>query len=133
MHNGLLLLGYLTLQRAIELVLARRHTTALFAKGAYEVGAAHYPAIVVLHASWLGTLWLFGWNRDLVLPWFAAFVVRQAGRYWVLHTLGERWTTRIVIVPSAAPITTGPYRFVRHPNYLIVACELPCASLALGL
>jgi len=75
MHNGLLLLGYLTLQRAIELVLARRHTTALFAKGAYEVGAAHYPAIVVLHASWLGTLWLFGWNRDLVLPWFAAFVV----------------------------------------------------------
>jgi methyltransferase len=133
MHSGLLLLGYLTLQRTVELVIARRNTAASFAKGAYEVGAGHYPAIVALHASWLATLWIFGWNHDLVAAPLVAFGLLQAGRLWVLQTLGERWTTRIVIVPGATPVTTGPYRFLRHPNYLIVALELPSASLALGL
>jgi methyltransferase len=121
MHSGLLLLGYLTLQRTVELVIARRNTAASFAKGAYEVGAGHYPAIVALHASWLATLWIFGWNHDLVAAPLVAFGLLQAGRLWVLQTLGERWTTRIVIVPGATPVTTGPYRFLRHPNYLILA------------
>jgi methyltransferase len=133
MHSGLLFLAYLTLQRTVELIIARRNTAALFAKGAYEVGAGHYPAIVALHASWLATLWIFGWNHDLVAAPLVAFALLQAGRLWVLQTLGERWTTRIVIAPGAPPVTTGPYCFLRHPNYLIVALELPCASLALGL
>ena len=133
MHSGLILLAYITLQRTIELVIARRNTAALLANGAYEAGAGHYPAMVALHASWLATLWIFGWNHDLVAVPLVAFALLQAGRVWVLRTLGGRWTTRIVIVPGARPITTGPYRFVRHPNYLIVAFELPCASLALGL
>ena len=133
MHSGLVLLAYLTLQRTIELVIARRNTAALLANGAYEVGAGHYPAIVALHASWIATLWIFGWNHDLIAAPVAAFALLQAGRWWVLQTLGKRWTTRIVIVPGAPPFATGPYRFLRHPNYLIVALELPCASLALGL
>jgi methyltransferase len=133
MHSGLLLLTYLTLQRAGELVIARRNTAALLANGAHEAGAEHYPAIVALHASWLATLWIFGWNHDLVAAPLAAFALLQVGRAWVLRTLGARWTTRILIVPGETPVTTGPFRFVRHPNYLIVALELPCASLALGL
>jgi methyltransferase len=133
MHSGLLLLAYLTLQRTIELLIARRNTAALLAKGAYEVDAGHYPAIVTLHASWLATLWIFGWNHDLLAAPLAVFALLQVGRFWVLQTLGDRWTTRIVILPGAPPITTGPFRFLRHPNYLIVALELPCASLALGL
>ncbi len=133
MHSGPLLLAYLTLQRAIELIVARRHTAALLEKGAYEVGAEHYPAMVALHASWLVTLWIFGWNHDLQPALLGPFVLLQAARYWVLRTLGERWTTRIIVVPGAIPVTSGPYRFVRHPNYLVVACELPCASLAVGL
>jgi len=63
----------------------------------------------------------------------AAFALLQAARSWVLQTLGKRWTTRIIVVPGAPPVTMGPYRFLRHPNYLIVAPELPCASLTLGL
>ncbi|MBD5634211.1 MAG: hypothetical protein IAI49_07005, partial [Candidatus Eremiobacteraeota bacterium] len=55
------------------------------------------------------------------------------GRIWVLATLGERWTTRIIVLPGAAPIVAGPFRFVRHPNYLVVAFEIPCVPLALGL
>jgi methyltransferase len=133
MTDGLLLLVYVTLQRLVELVMARRNTRKLLAGGAYEAGAGHYPVMIALHATWLLTLWFFGWNRTLVPGFVAFFIILQIGRYWVLRTLGERWTTRIIITPWAAPVTSGPFRFVRHPNYLIVAFELPCVSLALGL
>jgi methyltransferase len=133
MANGWILLAYVTLQRLVELVIARRNTSKLLARGAYEAGAAHYPAMIALHASWLLTLWAFGWNRVLVPEFVLLFAFLQIGRFWVLHTLGERWTTRIIMTPWAPPVTSGPFRFVRHPNYLVVAFELPCVSLALGL
>ena len=131
--NGIVLLVYVTLARLAELVIANRNTRRLLARGAYEIGASHYPVMVAMHASWLMTLWAFGWNHALVPAFAVAFAVLQIGRYWVLGTLGERWTTRIIMTPWAAPITSGPFRFVRHPNYLVVLLELPCASLALGL
>jgi methyltransferase len=127
------LLAFLTVQRGVELAIATRHTRALLARGAYEVGRDHYPVMVALHATWLTTLWIFGWDRAVSLGFVIVFAVLQAGRVWVLGTLGERWTTRIVMLPGAAPITRGPFRFVRHPNYLVVACEIPCVPLALGL
>ncbi len=133
MTGSLALLGFLTIQRAIELVIATRHTRALLARGAYEVGASHYPIMVAMHATWLASLWIFGLGRPLSLPFLAFFVVLQLGRVWVLATLGERWTTRIIVLPGAAPIVSGPFRFVRHPNYLVVALEIPCVPLALGL
>jgi methyltransferase len=131
--DGFLLLVYLTLQRGVELVVAQRNTRALLARGAYEVGADHYPVMIALHASWLVSLWILGWNRQLVPAFIALFVLLQFGRFWVLRTLGSRWTTRIIMTPWATPITAGPFRYVRHPNYLVVALELPCVSLALGL
>jgi methyltransferase len=131
--GALALLGFVSLERAVELPLARRHTRRLLARGAYEVGAVHYPAIVALHVSWLATLWFFGWDRPLSLAFVAFFAVLEAGRFWVLRTLGARWTTRIIVLANEAPIVTGPYRFVRHPNYLVVALEMPCVPLALGL
>jgi len=133
MHSAAYLLVYLTLERGIELIVARRNTAALLANGAYERGRRHYPAMVALHASWLIAMWTFGWNHAIQPEWLAAFAVLQAARGWVLVTLGRRWTTRIIVVPGEAPVTAGPYRFVRHPNYLVVALELPCASLAVGL
>ena len=129
----MLLLIYVTLQRLVELVIAQRNTRNLIARGAYEVGAAHYPVMVALHATWLLTLWIFGFDHALVPGFVILFIGLQAGRYWVLATLRERWSTRIIMTPWASPITAGPFRFVRHPNYLVVAFELPCASLALGL
>jgi len=131
--NGLILLVYVTLQRLVELAIAKRNTRKLLARHAYEVGAGHYPAMVALHAIWLLTLWGLGWNHTLVPQFVLFFVFLQIGRFWVLRTLGERWTTRIIMTPWAPPVTSGPFRFVRHPNYLIVALELPCVSLALGL
>lgn len=131
--GALVLLGFLTLQRGVELAIATRNTKRLLANGGHEVGADHYPVMVALHATWLATLWWFGHGNALVVPFVVAFVFLQLGRLWVLATLGPRWTTRIIIVPGLQPVTRGPFRFVRHPNYLVVAFELPCVSLALGL
>jgi len=131
--GALVLLGFLTLQRAAELALATRNTHRLLARGAYEAGAGHYPVMVAFHATWLAALWWFGHERALVIPFVVAFLVLQAGRVWVLATLGPRWTTRVIVVPNEVPVTRGPFRFVRHPNYLVVALEVPCVSLALGL
>ena len=133
MTSGTLLLAFLTLQRLGELAIASRNTKSLLAQGAYERGAGHYPVMVALHATWLATLWFFGWSHAAAVPFVVVFAVLQAARLWVMRTLGRRWTTRIIIVPGLAPVTTGPFRFVRHPNYLVVAIELPVVSLALGL
>ncbi|MGH7011784.1 MAG: isoprenylcysteine carboxyl methyltransferase family protein, partial [Caulobacteraceae bacterium] len=118
---------------ACELLLAWRNTKRLRAKGAYEVGSSHYPFIVVLHGAWLVGLWLIGWDRTLSPVWVGAYAALQAARFWTLATLGGRWTTRILILPGAPPVKKGPYRYFRHPNYLIVAGEIAVAPMALGL
>lgn len=126
-------LALVTLQRLSELVLARRNTRRLLARGAYEASPGHYPLIVALHAAWLLGLWLLGRDRPVQLAWLAVFLALQAGRLWVLASLGGRWTTRIIVLPGAAPVRTGPYRWLRHPNYLVVAGEILTLPLALGL
>lgn len=129
---GLLLLA--TLQRLIELVIANRNTRALLAEGAYEVGRGHYPAIVFLHTAWLAVLWAF-FLFDLAVfqPWAAiAYLLVQGLRLWTLLSLGRYWTTRIIVVPDAPLVRKGPYRFIRHPNYLVVVLEIALLPLALG-
>ena len=128
-----LLLGFVTLQRLGELVLARRNTQRLLARGAVEHGASHYPLIVALHAAWLAGLWALGWNSAVSLPWLGVYVLLQVFRVWVLASLGGRWTTRIIILPGEPLVRRGPYRFLPHPNYLVVAGEIAVLPLALGL
>ena len=89
------LLGAVTLQRLAELVLARRNTTKLLARGAHEIGAAHYPLIVVLHVAWLGSLWVFSYGQPINMLALACYLLLQALRGWVMWTLGTRWTTRV--------------------------------------
>ena len=133
MLESVALLVFVTIQRGAELVWGRFNERALRAKGAVEIGAAHYPAIVALHASWLIWLWLRGWDRPLVWPWVIAFFMLQAGRAWVLATLGRRWTTRVLVVPGETLVKRGPFRLVPHPNYTVVALEMPVLPLAFGL
>ena len=119
------------LQRLAELVLANRNTKRLKAQGAVEIGAAHYPLIVLLHTAWLlAVLWLLPAPLEISWPWLAIFVLLQAARIWVIASLGPYWTTRIISVPGAALVRRGPYRFVRHPNYLVVAGEILALPLA---
>lgn len=130
---SVVVLSLVTAQRIGELLLARRNTRRLVARGAVEVGAGHYPFIVALHAAWLIGLWLLAWDRPLNLWLLAGFVGLQAARVWVIATLGERWTTRIIILPSEPLTRRGPYRFLSHPNYLVVVAEIFVLPLAFGL
>jgi len=133
MGEGVWLVTFLVAQRLAELALAQWNTLRLRAKGGIEVGAAHYPLLVALHASWLLGLWLFGHAQPINLFWLGLFVLLQAGRVWVIASLGSRWTTRLIVLPGAPPVARGPYRYLRHPNYLIVILEIAVAPLALGL
>jgi methyltransferase len=131
--EGSLLLAFVTAQRLAELALARVNTQRLRAAGAVEHGRAHYAAIVALHAAWLAGLWALGYDRPVDRPLLVAFVILQAARIWVIASLRRRWTTRIMVLAGETLVRRGPYRFVRHPNYLIVALEIAIVPLALGL
>lgn len=124
---------FVTLQRLGELLLARRNTKALLARGGFEVGAKHYPLIVALHTAWLAGLWLFAWNAPVNLPLLGIFVCLQLLRVWVLTTLKGRWTTRIIVLPDAPLVVVGPYRLIRHPNYAVVIGEIAVLPAAFGL
>ncbi|AHF82522.1 membrane protein [Rhizobium leguminosarum bv. trifolii WSM1689] len=133
MWPSIALLAFVTLQRLAELVLARRNTAALLARGAREVAPAHYPVMVALHAGWIVGLWLTAPGRPVALFWFLVFMGLQVLRLWVLATLKGRWTTRIIILPGAPLVRSGPYRLLRHPNYAIVVGEIAALPLAFGL
>ncbi|ANK84419.1 MULTISPECIES: isoprenylcysteine carboxyl methyltransferase family protein [unclassified Rhizobium] len=133
MWPSIALLTFVTLQRLGELVLARRNTAALRARGAREVAPEHYPMMVALHAAWIIGLWLLAPGRPVEPFWLAIFMGLQALRLWVLATLKDRWTTRIVILPGVPLVSSGPYRFLRHPNYVVVVGEIAILPLTFGL
>ena len=132
MSYAVLLLGFVTVQRIGELLLARSNTRRLLARGAREVAAGHYPLIVAVHAGWLLGLWWLGRDRPVEPLWLGAYALLQVFRGWILASLGERWTTRIIVLDGPL-LRHGPYRFLRHPNYLLVAAEIAVLPLALGL
>ena len=127
------ILALVTLQRLGELVLARRNTKKLLARGAIEAGANHYPLLVSVHAAWLIALWVWGRDQDVNLAALALFVMLQGFRLWILATLGSRWTTRIIVLPGERLVVSGPYKYLSHPNYAVVAAEIALLPLALHL
>lgn len=133
MTLSLPILVFVTLQRLGELVLARRNTARLLAQGGTEHAPGHYPLIVVLHTAWLGGLWALAWHRPVALGWLAAYIALQGLRAWTLWSLGPRWTTRIITVPGETLVRRGPYRFLPHPNYVVVVGEIAVLPLVFGL
>jgi len=122
---------FVAAQRAGELVLAQVNTKILLRRGASEIDCGGYKFIVALHAAWL--LALFAMVPAATPPsWplLALFFALQAARVWVIASLGRRWTTRIIVLPGAPLVARGPYRWFRHPNYLIVIAELGILPLA---
>jgi methyltransferase len=127
------ILALVALQRLIEMRYAERNTRALRERGAVEIGAGHYPLIVLLHAGWLVAIVLLLPHPPLIRWWLlGVFVVLQLLRVWVIATLGPYWTTRIISVPGAPLVRRGPYRFVSHPNYIVVASEILVLPLVFG-
>ncbi len=127
------ILAFVTLQRVTELPVANANTKRLLEQGAHEIAQGHYPLIVAMHALWLAALWLQAPGRPVHLLFLALFVLLQGLRIWTLRTLGPRWTTRIIIVPGEQLVARGPYRFVNHPNYLVVIGEFAVLPLVFGL
>ncbi|MGF1621935.1 MAG: isoprenylcysteine carboxyl methyltransferase family protein [Rhodomicrobiaceae bacterium] len=130
---ALAVLIFVTLQRLAELVYARRNEARLHARGAQEHAPGHYPAIVLLHAAWLVGLWVLAIGTAPDTIWLVIFAVLQALRIWVLLTLGERWTTRIIVLPGEPLVAKGPYRIFSHPNYMVVIGEIFVLPMAFGL
>ena len=124
----------LALQRLAELAYARRNTRRLLAQGAFEAARGRYPLMVAFHAGWLVLLFALAPADEGIDPLAALLMLLlQGARIWVLATLGTRWTTRIIVLPGAPLVRSGPYRWVAHPNYLSVAGEIAAAPMMFGL
>jgi methyltransferase len=133
-HSPLVwILALVAAQRLVELMVAASNTRRLLARGAREVGRAHYPLFVLLHASWLVAIVLTT-PLDRQPYWWliGVFIVLQLLRVWVVATLGPYWTTRIITLDAAPIVRGGPFRFVRHPNYWVVVGEIAVLPLAFG-
>lgn len=138
MHSiAVVLLLLLVVQRLAELAHAKRNARLALARGGREYGAGHFPLIVALHVSWF-----IGWITEHVLrggeiqqPWWlyvAVIVFAQILRYWTIATLGPAWNTRIIVVPGAGRVTAGPFKYVSHPNYVVVLVEFFVIPLFVG-
>lgn len=116
-------------ERLAELVISKRNAAWAFERGGVETGRGHFPAMVVLHTGLLAGAFLEAWLAGRpFLPWLgwpmlAIALLCQAGRYWIIALLGRQWNTRVIVVPGMPLVTRGPYRVLRHPNYVIVAIE----------
>lgn len=133
MNLGILILALVTLQRLAELPWANANTKRLLAAGGREVAPGHYPLIVLVHVAWLASLWWLAPGRPVNLAVLALFVLVEIGRLWVLASIGRRWTTQIIIVPGETLVRAGPYRFLNHPNYVVVAAEIALLPLVFDL
>lgn len=130
--GAVLFLAFIIVQRLSELVIAKRNTARLLARGAYEVGAGHYPVMVAMHSGWIVCLLIFGYDQTVALGWLMIFAVLQGVRVWILTSLGSRWTTRVIILEEPL-VTRGPFKYVAHPNYMLVVAEIIVAPMVLGL
>lgn len=129
-----LLLAFLTVQRLLELRVARSNERWARAHGAVEYGRDHYPLFFVLHPAWMIATYLEGRRSPgrVNVSALLLFLLAQPLRYWVIRTLGPYWNTRILIVPGGARVIGGPFQFLKHPNYAVVALEIAAAPLAVG-
>lgn len=127
------IIALVAVQRLSEVVIAQRNTRALLANGAVEVAPGHYPFFVLLHSGWLIAI-VAMLPKPTPVYWMplVGYIALQVLRTWTLATLGRYWTTRIITVPGAPLVRRGPYRLVRHPNYLVVTGEIALLPLVFG-
>ncbi len=133
MIGSIALLAYITAERAAEPLIAARNDKGLMARGGVLHAEPLFPLILALHVAWLAGLWWLAWDRPMVLSALVLFGVLQILRFRVMAALGKRWTTRIITVPGETLVRTGPYLYLRHPNYWVVVGEIAVLPLVFGL
>lgn len=128
-----IILALVLIQRLCELYYAQSNTRKLIAAGGVEHGADHYPFVVLVHSAWIAALlFLVPPGTPPDWPWLAVYIALQGLRAWVMVTLGRFWTTRVITLPGAPLVARGPYRFIRHPNYAVVALEIFVLPMVFG-
>jgi methyltransferase len=127
------ILAFVTLQRLAELQLAERNSRRLLTDGAKEYAAGHYAFLVAIHMAWLAALWWWAPGRPVNLPLLLVVAALPVGRIWVKATLGRRWKARGIVLHAAPLVRAGPYRYLSHPNYLVVTGEIAVLPLVFGL
>jgi methyltransferase len=126
-------LAFVVVQRLAELAVAAANARRLRAAGAIEIDAAGYKWFVSLHAGWLAAMAAaIPAATPPAWPLLGIFAVLQPVRLWIVASLGRRWTTRLIVMPDLPLVTAGPYRYLRHPNYLVVTAEIAILPLAFG-
>jgi methyltransferase len=131
-------LGLLASERGIELALSRRNSRLAFLRGGREHGQAHFRLMAAFHGVFLASCAAEALILHRSVPGALAAIAligaiaSQGLRYWAIATLGARWNVKIIVVPGDEPVTAGPYRFIRHPNYVAVAVEMVCVPLIHG-
>jgi len=125
------IIAFVIAQRLLELLIANYNTRRLLAAGGCEHGARHYLIIVALHVAWIASLVIFVPSEQPAnTPLIILFFLLQLGRVWVIASLGARWTTRIISLPGQPLVKRGPYRWIKHPNYVVVVLEILILPLA---
>ena len=140
MSLTLCILSAVALQRLAELLYSNRNTKKLLTEGGKEVGQSHYPIMIAIHTGWLFTITAFAVLADthsvddlIIWPLIGVYGLVQVGRFWVLYSLGRYWSTKVIDLPEAPLIRKGPYRWIKHPNYLIVVLEVALLPMALQM
>jgi methyltransferase len=126
------ILVFVILQRLVEIQIAKRNEKWMLAKGAYEVGASHYPWMILLHISFFISLLIEVNYKSIFSPNYVlllVFFLLQLLRVWCLVSLGKFWNTKIIILPGTNVVVKGPYSYIRHPNYLVVCLEIAMLPL----
>jgi methyltransferase len=112
------------LQRGLEELYSARNTARLIAEGGREAGRDYYPVVAITHLAWIAAIFLLIPSTAAVLwPLLALYLLLQVARYWIIGTLGRYWTHRIITLESAPVVRRGPYRYLRHPNYVVTIAE----------
>lgn len=128
------------MQRLGELVYSNNNTKRLLAEGGVEIGQSHYPVMIAIHTGWLVTMAVLVIAADsvptdnpIIWPLMGLYGLVQVGRFWVLYSLGRYWSTKVIDIPDAPLIRKGPYRWIKHPNYVVVVLEVALLPMALQL
>lgn len=129
-------ISFLILQRLSELFIARRNEKWLLSQGAVQYGQSHYPFMIAMHTSFLVSLileYLYRGGTAISWTFLAIFLAVLLFKFWALSSLGKYWNTKIYRVPGVYPVKRGPYKFLKHPNYMEVVCEIAFIPLVFHL
>jgi len=121
------------LQRGLEEIYSARNTARLIAEGGREAGRDYYPVVAITHLAWIAAIFLLiPATAPVIWPLAVLYLLLQVARYWIIATLGRYWTHRIITLPEAPVVRAGPYRYLRHPNYVVTIAETFLLPLVFG-